>query len=120
MNVNRFAKERLFWCIFEFDDGDDLWVVHCLDLDVVTQGQSLTHACAMLAEAVDMSLKANPTRRPAPRQDWERLWGLLQRFDFVDFGDLVEHGEDASGGTLFASVFVSGVPAARAARRGRK
>lgn len=59
------------------------WVAHCLDVDVVTYGDSPRHALEMSKEAVEMvfvdDLIANrePLDRRAPRQYWDELWKRL-------------------------------------------
>lgn len=83
-----------FWLVFTRDrDGEDPWVVHCLDLDVVTQGRSLRHACEMAAEAVQIMLSENTSStRSAPPEDWDRLWALLRTHRRIDdLGEVLEH-----------------------------
>jgi len=66
------------------DDVPGQWLAHCLELDVVSQGNSLSHALDMLKEAVgqvlvsDLQKKVDPMRRRAPQEDWDRMWGLLK------------------------------------------
>jgi predicted RNase H-like HicB family nuclease len=57
------------------------WVAHCLDLDVVTQGNDFQHALRMLSEAVwmvmvaDFELGRDPLKRTrAPEEDWSELY----------------------------------------------
>ena len=62
-----------------------VWVAHCLDLDVVTQGVSLMHALDMALEATRMVLDAdagsgrNPLERRAPQKYWEKLYRLMDK-----------------------------------------
>jgi predicted RNase H-like HicB family nuclease len=79
------------WVYFERDPKlRGIWVAHVLDLDLVTQGDSL-------ADAIDMALDAALTvlaeiikrepreladlfaKRRAPQEDWDKLWALFQR-----------------------------------------
>jgi len=58
-------------------DVEGQWVGHCLDLDVVSQGDSMRHAYEMTREAVellildDLNAGREPTLRSAPREEWE-------------------------------------------------
>ena len=55
------------------------WLAHCLELDVVTQGNSLQHAIEMAIEAVKMAIEAdleadiNPFSHPAPKEYFDLL-----------------------------------------------
>ena len=56
------------------------WVGHCLDLDIVSVGTSISQALAMTAEAVsicvgdDLANGRDPLSRPkAPESDWQML-----------------------------------------------
>lgn len=73
---------RTFALNFFFRRSDELpgqWVAHCLDVDVVTYGNSLRHALEMLREAVDLvvvedlSTGLEPLERSAPREEWEAM-----------------------------------------------
>ena len=52
------------------------WIAHCLDFDIVTQGDSLEHAAEMLAEATlmvakdDLARDKNPFDRGAINAAW--------------------------------------------------
>ena len=66
------------------EEMPDKWVAHCLDLDIVTQGDSVDHAFAMAREAVNMVIQddlaegLNPfDRQPAPGEDWAELYSLM-------------------------------------------
>ena len=61
------------------------WVAHCLNLDVVTQGDSVQHAFAMAEEAVrlviedDLSHGLDPLERPkAPEDKWQMASTVLK------------------------------------------
>lgn len=56
------------------------WVAHCLELDLVTQGNSEKHALEMMAEAVELVAEENVRNglpplvfRSAPVADWNLL-----------------------------------------------
>jgi hypothetical protein len=62
--------------------GDNQWEAHVLDLDVVTYGNSLTHAVEMAIEAAHMVLAddledgRDPFERRAPDEDWLAMYEL--------------------------------------------
>lgn len=69
-----------FWFLFERSEQlPDTWVAQCLELDVVTYGQSLDHALEMALEASRMILDddeeagLDPFARRAPKEDWDKL-----------------------------------------------
>lgn len=133
------SQHYSFWAIFERDAGaEDPWVVHCLELDIVTQGRTLAHACNMLAEAVslvlldDLNNGHNPLERRAPEESWEKLYELLRTgrrvedmrgmleaepADLDSFAATMEIGvtrhEGAPAWTFPASAFAANAPAAR-------
>lgn len=67
------------WVLVTREEGLPGWGAHVLDLDVVTQGDTLDHAVAMAEEAAAMTLAddlargLDPLRRRAPPADWEAL-----------------------------------------------
>jgi len=79
------------WVYFERDlDLDGIWVAHVLDLDLVTQGDSLRDAIDMAVDAAITVLAAALEREPnslvelfakrrAPKDDWDKLWALFER-----------------------------------------
>lgn len=69
-----------FWVVVRpAEDVEGQWVAHCLDLDVVTQGNSIAHAFQMAVEAIAMTvaesleLGIDLLSHRAPDQDWEAL-----------------------------------------------
>lgn len=75
-----------FWFLFErAEDIPGVWIAHCLDLHVVTQGASLGHALEMALEATRIVLDAdaesgrNPLERRAPPEYWEKLYQLMDK-----------------------------------------
>ena len=78
---------RVFQCwntVFPAEDLPGQWVAHCLDLDVVTQGDSVEHALKMLSEAASMVLSddircgRDPMDRRAPRKYWDQMWKMMR------------------------------------------
>lgn len=73
------------WFLFERSQqlSNSVWVAHCLDLDVVTYGDSLDDALRMGIEAAQMALSddlaagLDSRRRRAPEEDWQRLYELM-------------------------------------------
>lgn len=95
------------WAIIQpADDIPGVWVGHCLDLDVVTQGDSPEHALRMVHEASAMTLSddlargAEPTARRAPHEYWRLLSKILhqgQRVqDIQEAAEIAEKGHDVA------------------------
>jgi predicted RNase H-like HicB family nuclease len=64
--------------IYPAPDLEGQWIAHCLETDVVTQGDSVDHALQMMAEALEAISKFNLSHgrfpvalTPAPREIWE-------------------------------------------------
>lgn len=81
----RVSTRNLWVLVTRSKELPDQWVAHCLDLDVVTQGNSIEHAFEMSVEAVQMLIDddiehgLNPfTRSPAPEEEWAPLHSLIQ------------------------------------------
>lgn len=70
------------WVILSREEGLAGWVAHVLDLDVVTQGDTLAHAIEMALEAAAMVIHddaergLNPLDRRAPAEAWDALHAL--------------------------------------------
>ncbi|HVY65901.1 MAG TPA: hypothetical protein VHH11_13850 [Gammaproteobacteria bacterium] len=71
-------------------DLPEQWIAHVLNLDVVTQGNSLAHALDMAVEATLMVLSddiaegRNPqARRPAPPECFKELHEVQRSREFV-------------------------------------
>ncbi len=75
-----------FWVLIEpADDVPGQWVAHCLNLDVMSQGNSPLHARDMIAEAIALTLAddfehhRNPWTRPsAPKEFWDKLQDVFE------------------------------------------
>ena len=69
-------SDRLWLKVSRARDVPGEWVAHCLDFDVVTQGNSRAHALRMVREAVeivvreDLAAGRNPHARRAPPEFW--------------------------------------------------
>lgn len=90
------------WAYFRLaPDVPGQWEAHCLDLDVVTMGNSFTHAVHMLVEAIaivvsdDIQNGRNPFDRKAPPEDWEPVLALIGKFprDNVESLEQIEKQE---------------------------
>lgn len=80
----RFA-EATFLVLVNPSEIAGQWVAHCLNLDVVTQGDSVQHAFAMVEEAVrlviedDLAQGLDPLERPqAPEDRWQVANSVLK------------------------------------------
>jgi predicted RNase H-like HicB family nuclease len=66
------------------EDLKDQWVAHCLELDVVSQGTSFTHAMEMVFEAIamvvtdDIGAGRDPLSRRAPEEYWSELYHVME------------------------------------------
>ena len=65
-------------------DGDQ-WVAHCLQLDVVSQGNSIEHAFQMICEACWMAISSDLAdgldpflREPAPDEAWAPYYEIMK------------------------------------------
>jgi predicted RNase H-like HicB family nuclease len=85
--AGRMIEQRVYnaWVIVcPAPDVDGQWVAHCLDFDVVTQGNSFEHAIELAGEAValvltdDLNANRDPHSRQAPPECWEPLWKLIK------------------------------------------
>lgn len=70
-----------FWVKFwPAPDLPGQWIAHCLDFDVVTQGNSLPHTMTMAHEAITMTIcddldeGRDPAERRAPQEFWNELY----------------------------------------------
>lgn len=84
-------------------DDVDAWGVHCLELDVITQGVSLGHAMDMAVEAIemvvvdDLKVKRDPLSRRAPQEYFDELRRVLRAGKPVQLTpDQLKHYRDQS------------------------
>jgi predicted RNase H-like HicB family nuclease len=87
------------------------WVAHCLNLDVVTQGNSIEHAFEMAQEAIlmaiadDLAEGLDPMeRQPAPQSCWDFFVHVVQR------GRPLESVQDKSAISAVVGMFKVAVP----------
>ena len=96
-------RQYNFWVVFHpSPDLAGIWVAHCLDVDVVTQGAGIMHAYSMVMEAVymvlvdDLNRGADPLRRRAPQKYWEEKdhITLFGEMGTIDAETLCAHDRD--------------------------
>jgi predicted RNase H-like HicB family nuclease len=79
-------------------DVDGLWVSHCLNFDVISQGDTPQEALASLREAVAMTVVddlengADPAERSAPTELWDRLERVLREGQAVTLSEVKPEG----------------------------
>ena len=73
-------KHQLHAVVFPAEDLPGQWIAHCLELDIVTQGNSEQHALEMLDDALRLVAYENlRAGQPpfefcsAPPEDWQRF-----------------------------------------------
>ena len=77
-------RYNLWFLVRRAVDLPGQWTAHCLELDVVTQGESVEHAIRMLAEASVMTLAddlehgRDPFDRRAPDEYWAELYRIVR------------------------------------------
>jgi predicted RNase H-like HicB family nuclease len=84
------------WVMVEpAEDIPGLWVAHCLDLDVISQGDSPSEAVESVREAMEMTVLddlnsgLNPSERGrAPEEFWARLAHVLKHGSEVKIADV--------------------------------
>ena len=78
------------------------WTAHCLELDIVTQGNSIGHAFEMLKEAVTMAMNddfannLNPRdRQSAPKNYWDELWDNIKHGEPAELAELTKRDSES-------------------------
>lgn len=79
-----FAETNVVVLVTPAESIPGRWVAHCLNLDLVTQGNSIQHAVSMAGEALaqviedDLAHGLDPLERPpAPQECWDLVsWTL--------------------------------------------
>jgi hypothetical protein len=83
------SYQYTFWALFyPSEELPKQWIAHCLNLDIVTQGNSLKHAINMLLEAVQLILEDQRDickYEMAPREDWKKLSKVISKGKLTDF-----------------------------------
>src|SRR5262245_5916267 len=103
-----------FWAVISpSQDVPGQWVAHCLNLDVLSQGNSPEHAREMLADAVEMVINddfhagRDPLKRSAaPKEDYELLEQVLTFGKQGSFADLARM-ESKTGARMVYAVGLS-------------
>jgi predicted RNase H-like HicB family nuclease len=79
------------WIVVEpAEDIPGVWVGHCLDFDVISQGDSPHDAIDSVNEAIAMTVVddlhhgLDPNERRAPAEFWDRLVHILKHGDQVN------------------------------------
>lgn len=97
--MKRVLERRKYPCWVHISPSstiDGLWVAHCLELDVVSQGSSPTDALEMVGEASamllidDLNEELDPLDRRAPEECWDHLFAIFKEGDKVDATGLAE------------------------------
>ncbi|MBI5479973.1 MAG: hypothetical protein HY906_13995 [Deltaproteobacteria bacterium] len=89
--------------VYPAPDLKGQWIAHCLETDIVTQGESAEHAVAMMADAletvgayrVERGLFPVPRLRPAPPEVWA-LVGASKPTHYTARATLVQPGKRRS------------------------
>jgi predicted RNase H-like HicB family nuclease len=83
------------WMLVEpAEDIPGIWVGHCLDFDVVSQGDNPQDAIASVTEAVAMTVVddlqngLDPNERRAPAEFWDRLARVLKHGEQVKISEV--------------------------------
>lgn len=83
------------WMVVEpAEDIPGIWVGHCLDFDVISQGDNPQKAIDSVTEAVAMTVVddlqngLDPNERRAPAEFWDRLAHVLKHGEQVKISEL--------------------------------
>lgn len=86
--MQRSRDLRIFtcWVMIERSEDGDGWTGHCLEFDIVSQGDSPQQAIDMVREATAMALlddqndgvEPNEVRSEAPVEYWQSLFELIK------------------------------------------
>jgi len=83
------------WIIVEpAEDIPGVWVAHCLEFDVISQGENPHHAIDSVTEAVAMTVVddlhngLDPNERRAPAEYWDRLAQVLKHGSQVSLSEV--------------------------------
>jgi len=81
----------LAYIVLPATDLPGQWVGHCLDLDLVTQGDSLRDAVESICEAVDLVLETGDVSRykRAPQGFWDLFVSVLSEGERVNMDDIL-------------------------------
>lgn len=108
MSVHPSIPDLPLWVYFERDPSlGGIWVAHVLELDLITQGESLFEAFELAQDAATTLLadviERDPTqlselfeKRRAPQEDWDKLWTLFQRAAMQPIANILRSEADFS------------------------
>jgi predicted RNase H-like HicB family nuclease len=93
-------------------DVEGAWIAHCLNLDVVTFGDSPKHAFEMVVDALAMVIQDDVEagrdpleRKSAPQECWQMLEKIEQRGERCDAQSADKAADEPDGGRhVFFSV----------------
>jgi len=80
--VDRQSRRAVWAHFYPAPDLPGRWIGHCLDADIVTQGDSFEGVQAMLREAVAMAWEHASHvafMRAAPPSFWQELWSIVDQ-----------------------------------------
>jgi hypothetical protein len=87
VSMENSIQKRVYSCWIVVEPSKDIpgvWLSHCLNFDVISQGETPQHALEAVCEAVEMVIVDDLTehldpleRGPAPHEDWERLGRII-------------------------------------------
>jgi predicted RNase H-like HicB family nuclease len=95
----KLVEHKAWVAITPAEDVPGEWVARCLDLNVVTQGRSLSHALEMIVDAVNIGVEEdcnadlNPFDRSAPAEQWDEFWQNMRRAELTTLDDLTTLAE---------------------------
>ena len=94
-------------------DVEGQWLAHCLNWDVVSQGDSPKHALEMIVEAIiiaiedDRAAGLDPADRPsAKRESWDRFLSVQQGGTRIAAAD-IESLPESRGTSIAAVLYLS-------------
>ena len=102
---------------FPAEDVPGIWVAHCLDFDVVSQGTSLSDAMGMIREAVELTViddlgrGLDPHLRRAPKEEWDAFWGAVAGAVAQPVGLVLERAGEIRSVVTFPTMTVTRVRA---------
>jgi len=90
------------------------WVAHCLEMDVMSQGDSLSNAIESIQEAIELSLmddlEAGVSRAGAPGEFWDEWFSVMdkgQRAEIQDIERTIRHDALRVATLIYARISVT-------------
>lgn len=98
-------------------EGESPWVAHCLNWDLISQGDSPKHAIMMIFEAIVMTIVADeaesfdPDARPsAPEKSWDEFRKIQNEGFRVAANDVNAVADQANVAAFAAVVYLDRLP----------